>query len=200
VKAILGTKIGMTHVFDEAGNRLPVTVIECAPNTVTMKKSTEKDGYEAVQIGSGATKRLNKPEKGHLKKAKTEVKHLREIRTEGETPEIGSSVDVSIFEAGDSVDVTGTSKGKGFAGTIKRHNFSQGPMSHGSHNKRNPGSIGAGYPQHVFKGMKMAGRMGGDRVTLKGATIIAVDTAKNALLIKGAVPGPSKGLVLVRGV
>jgi large subunit ribosomal protein L3 len=202
MKAILGTKVGMTHIFDEGGNRLPVTVIECAPNVITARKTTEKDGYEAVQIGFGTSKRLTKAQQGHLKAAKSESKHLKELR-EADTElygDIGKTVDVGIFAKGDSVDVTGTSKGKGFAGTIKRHNFSRGPMSHGSHNKRRPGSIGAGYPEHVFKGMKMAGQMGAAQVTAKGLTIAGVDAAKNALLIKGAVPGPNRGVVMVKGL
>lgn len=202
MKAILGTKIGMTHIFDEAGNRVPVTLIECAPNVITQRKTVDKDGYEALQLGYGQTKHLNKPEQGHLKASKATPKRLREVELPENAQElnVGDTVEVGIFAAGDKVDVTATSKGKGFAGTIKRHNFSRGPMTHGSHNKRSPGSIGAGYPEHVFKGMRMAGRMGGEKVTVKGLTVAAVDASTHVLLIGGAVPGPARGLVMVKGV
>jgi large subunit ribosomal protein L3 len=205
MKALLGTKIGMTQIFDEAGNVVPVTVIEAGPCVVTQLKTTEKDGYLAVQLGFGENKRTGKALAGHLKPSGATSRHIKEIRlqepAEGEEAlKIGSKLDVSTFAVGDSVQVTGTSKGKGFAGTIKRHNFSRGPKTHGSRNYRAPGSIGAGYPEHVMKGIKMAGQMGHAQVTTKNLQIALVDAERNVLGIKGSVPGPRKGLVVVRGL
>lgn len=207
MKAIIGRKLGMTQIFDEEGNVTPVTIIEAGPCVVTQVKTEKTDGYEAVQIGFGDNKRQAKPQQGHLKKADTNSAVLKEIRMieimpdEGEgSLKVGAKLDASTFEVGDKVQVTGTSKGKGFAGTIKRHNFSRGPKTHGSHNYRAPGSIGSGYPEHVFKGMRMAGHMGHAKVTTRGLSVVLVDGGKNLLGIKGAVPGPNKGYVVVKGL
>ncbi len=199
VKALIGRKVGMTQIFNEEGNVQRITVIEATPNVVTQLKTIEKDGYMAVQLGFGDAKKPAKPQAGHMKASGIMSNTLREIRVEdaGEL-NVGAKLDVNTFELGDSVQITGTSKGKGFAGTIKRHNFHRGPKTHGSHNYRAPGSIGAGYPQHVFKNMRMAGRMGGDQVTVKGAKIALVDLERNLIGITGAVPGPRKGIVIVR--
>jgi large subunit ribosomal protein L3 len=202
MKGIVGRKLGMTQLFDEeTGQVTPVTVIEAGPCPVVSVKTADVDGYDAVQVAYGevAESRLSKPKLGQFQKANVAPhKHLLELRdlsgaTEGET------VTVELFEPGDKIKVTGVSIGKGFAGTIKRHNFSRGPTSHGSHNVRKPGSIGASAtPSRVFKGIRMAGRMGGKRVTQVGLTIHAVDAERNLLLVKGAVPGPKNGLVEVR--
>ncbi len=217
MKALIGQKIGMTQIFDEAGNVKRVTVIEAGPCVVTQVKTQERDGYNAIQIGYGDAKHQKRPQMGHLKAANVNSSVLREIRIDGIDPtqdtaaeeaevgtndlklKVGAKLDVTNFEVGDEVSVVGTSKGKGFAGTVKRHNFATGPKTHGSHNYRAPGSIGAGYPEHVFKNMRMAGRMGGDRVTVKGAKIVLIDAKKRLLAISGPVPGPRKGIVLVRG-
>lgn len=204
-KAILGRKLGMTQIFTEDGQVLPVTVIESGNNVVVMNRTQERDGYDAVQLGFGEIKekRLTRPEKGHLDKAGVKpVKYLREMRlAEASTYKVGDSVGVDIFATGDLVDVTGTSKGKGFAGTIKRHNFARGPMGHGSKSHREPGSTGAmisGHGGRVLKGKKLPGRMGHARVTVQRLTVVRVDAERNLLLLKGAVPGPKKGLVIVR--
>lgn len=201
MKALIGRKVGMTQIFNEEGNVQRITVIETTPNVVTQVKTLENDGYSAVQLGFGLAKKPAKPQVGHMKASGQMSQVLREIRTDGEDTgemNIGTKLSADTFELGDSVQITGTSKGKGFAGTIKRHNFHRGPKTHGSHNYRGPGSIGAGYPQHVFKGKKMAGRMGGDQVTVKGAKIALVDVERNLIGITGAVPGPRKGIVIVR--
>ena len=202
MKTIIGKKVGMTHIFDEAGNFVPVTVVEAGPCTVTQVKTAKKEGYDALQIGFGKGKNIVKPLLGHLKKSKSESKIIRETRIENvdeETAKVGDKIKVDIFNEGDIVTVTGISKGKGFAGTVKRHNFSIGPKSHGSHNMRAPGSIGAGYPQHVLKGQKLPGQMGHDQVTVKSLKIIKVDIENNTIAIRGAVPGPRKGTVLIKG-
>jgi large subunit ribosomal protein L3 len=198
MKAILGTKLGMTQLFDESGNVARVTLIQAGPCVVTQVKTADNDGYAAVQLGYGDAKHQPKPQAGHLKASSANSRVLREFRTD-EAPEIGSTIDVTAFEAGDAIEVTGTSKGKGFAGTIKRHNFSRGPKTHGSHNYRAPGSIGSGYPEHVFKGLRMAGHMGHERVTVKGLKVVVIDEKQNILGVSGAVPGPKRGLVIVRG-
>ena len=200
MKALIGRKVGMTQIFTEEGNVQRITVIEATPNVVTQLKTIEKDGYSAVQLGFGTAKKAAKPQAGHMKASGSMSSVLREIRLDDAGDlNVGAKLDVNTFELGDSVQITGTSKGKGFAGTIKRHNFHRGPKTHGSHNYRAPGSIGAGYPEHVFKGMRMAGRMGGDQVTVKGAKIALVDAERNLIGITGAVPGPRKGIVIVRG-
>jgi large subunit ribosomal protein L3 len=192
----------MTRVFDEeTGAVTPVTVIEAGPCPVVQVKTIETDGYEAVQLAFEpvAERKLSKAEVGHLKKGQAEPhRHLVEFRGGSELT-VGESVTVGSFEPGDHVKVSGVSIGKGFAGTIKRHNFSRGPTSHGSHNVRKPGSIGASAtPSRVFKGMRMAGRLGGKRVTQVGLVVHATDPERNLLLVKGAVPGPKNGLVEVR--
>ena len=202
-KGILGRKIGMTQVFAENGDLIPVTVIEATPNVVLQKKSDETDGYSAIQLGfeDKREKLANKPEKGHVAKANTApkrfVKELREASLD--EYEVGQEVKVDIFTAGEIVDVTGISKGKGFQGAIKRHGQSRGPMSHGSRYHRRPGSMGPVAPNRVFKGKKLLpGRMGGERVTVQNLEIVKVDAERNLLLIKGNVPGPKKALITVK--
>jgi large subunit ribosomal protein L3 len=203
-KGLLGTKLGMTQVWDENNKLIPVTVVQITPNVVTQVRSQEVDGYTAVQIAYGAIdpRKVNKPATGHFDKAGvTPRRHLTEVRTSDAaeyTP--GQELAVDIFEAGQYVDVVGTSKGKGFAGVMKRHNFKGVSASHGSHrNHRKPGSIGASStPSRVFKGMRMAGRMGGDRVTVQGLKVHSVDLENNLILVKGAVPGARGRIVFVR--
>ncbi|WP_261134668.1 50S ribosomal protein L3 [Bacillus sp. Marseille-Q3570] len=200
-KGILGKKIGMTQIFAENGEVIPVTVVEAAPNVVLQKKTAENDGYEAIQIGYADKKgsRTNKPAKGHAEKANTNPKrYVKEVRNvELADYEVGQEVKVDIFQEGDKVDVTGTSKGKGFQGAIKRHGQSRGPMTHGSRYHRRPGSMGAVDPMHVFKGKKLPGRMGGNTVTVQNLEIARVDAERNLLLIKGNVPGAKKSYVTV---
>ena len=202
--AIIGRKVGMTQIFGEDGARVPLTVIEAGPCHVTQVKTKDTDGYDAVQLGFGAVrpKRLTKGELGHLKKASAPpVRHLVEFSPEelGAEVAVGDIVTVEPFEPGQMVRVTGTSKGKGYAGTIKRHNFSRGPVSHGSHNVRAPGSIGAAaYPARVFKGLRMSGHMGDATVTQRGLQIVDRDPDRNLLLVRGAVPGGVNGIVIVR--
>ncbi|MGH3129469.1 MAG: 50S ribosomal protein L3 [Gaiellaceae bacterium] len=202
MKGIVGKKLGMTQVFDEeSGAVTPVTVIEAGPCPVVQVKTVATDGYDAVQIAFGpvADRKLSKAELGHLKRGGAEAhRHLVELRGASEAVQ-GEAVTVEAFSPGDRVKVSGISVGKGFAGTIKRHNFKRGPKTHGSHNIRGPGSIGASAtPSRVFKGMRMAGRMGGKRVTQVGLVVHGVDPERNLLLVKGAVPGPKNGLVEVR--
>jgi large subunit ribosomal protein L3 len=202
MKGIIGRKIGMSQVFDpESGQLTPVTVIEAGPCPVTLVRTSGADGYEAVQLAFEpvAERKLSKAEIGHLKKGRTGPhRHLVEFRGGSELT-VGETVTVETFEPGDRVKVSGIGIGKGFAGTVKRHNFSRGPESHGSHNVRKPGSIGASAtPSRVFKGMRMAGRMGGKRVTQVGLTVHAVEPEQNLLLVKGAVPGPKNGIVQIR--
>ena len=200
MKGIVGTKLGMTQVFDaETGAVTPVTVIEAGPCPVVRVKTVESDGYEAVQVAYGkvAEDRVTKPRLGQLGKAGPHRK-IVEFRGPSELTE-GETVTVEAFEPGERIKVSGIGIGKGFAGTIKRHNFSRGPVSHGSHNIRKPGSIGASAtPSRVFKGIRMAGRMGGKRVTQVGLTVHEIDPERNLLLVKGAVPGPKNGFVEVR--
>jgi large subunit ribosomal protein L3 len=204
VKGILGRKLGMSQVFDpDTGVMTPVTVIEAGPCPVVQVKTADADGYDAVQLAFEpvAERKLSRPEVGHLRKAGIAPhRHLVELR--GESPlTVGETVTVEAFEPGDTVKVSGTTVGKGFQGTIKRHNFSRGPVSHGSHNIRKPGSIGASaYPSRVFKGMKMAGRMGGTRVTQPGLVVHEVDVERNLLLVRGSVPGPRSGLLEIVSV
>jgi large subunit ribosomal protein L3 len=201
-KGILGRKIGMTQVFAENGNLIPVTVVEAAQNVVLQKKSVESDGYEAIQIGfeDKRDKLANKPEKGHVAKANTTPKRfVREFSGVDVTGyEVGQEVKVDIFAAGDVVDVTGISKGKGFQGVIKRHGQSRGPMAHGSRYHRRPGSMGPVAPNRVFKGKLLPGRMGGEQITVQNLEIVKVDVERNLLLIKGNVPGPKKALLKIK--
>ncbi len=202
MKALLGTKIGMTQIISKDGVAIPVTLIQAGPVTVTQVKSVESDGYNAVQVAYGEGKNLSKAVAGHVKPAQVTPKHIREIRV-ADLPEgvkVGDSIDVSQFELGDIVDATGTSKGKGFAGTVKRHNFNTSKKTHGGNgNVRKPGSIGSMYPQKVFKGKRMAGRMGHDRVTVKNLVVAYVDQTNNLIGLRGAVPGPNKGLIEIGG-
>ncbi len=201
--AILAKKLGMTQVFQDDGSVARVTVLEAGPCPVTAVRTVERDGYDAVQLAFGQTKEkhLSKAELGHLKKADAApMRHLVEFRGEGGELQIGQSVTVETFEVGAHVKIAGVSKGKGFQGTIKRHNFKSGPKSHGSHNVRAPGSIGASAdPARVFKGIRGPGQMGNKRTTQPGLEIVAVDPQKNLLLVRGSVPGPRGGVVEVRG-
>ena len=202
MKGILGRKLGMTQVFDpESGQVTPVTVIQAGPCPVIQVKTLETDGYEAVQIAYEPVvdRKITKPELGHLAKAgATAHRHLVELRGQSELV-VGETVTVEAFEPGEAIKVAGISIGKGFQGTIKRHNFARGPVSHGSHNVRKPGSIGASAtPSRVFKGQKMAGRMGGKRITQLGLVVHDVDVERNLLLVKGAIPGPKSGIVEIR--
>ena len=199
-KGILGKKVGMTQIFTEAGEFIPVTVIEATPNVVLQVKTVETDGYEAVQVGFDDKREVlsNKPAKGHVAKANTAPKRfIREFKNI-EGLEVGSEITVDTFEAGDVVDVTGTSKGKGFQGVIKRHGQSRGPMAHGSRYHRRPGSMGPVAPNRVFKNKHLAGRMGGYRVTIQNLEVVQVIPEKNVILIKGNVPGAKKSLITIK--
>jgi large subunit ribosomal protein L3 len=203
-KGVLGTKLGMTQVWDENNKVIPVTVVQVSPNVITQIRTQDNDGYDAIQIAAGQIdpRKVTKPLKGHFEKAGvTPRRHIAEIRTaDASSYEVGQEINADVFEPGTVVDVVGTSKGKGTAGVMKRHNFSGVGASHGAHrNHRKPGSIGASAtPSRVFKGMKMSGRMGNERVTMMNLTVHAVDAERNLLLIKGAVPGPKGRLVFVR--
>ena len=201
MKAIIGRKLGMTQLFTEDGARLPVTVIEAGPCPIVGVRTTDADGYDGVQLAYEAVdaERLSKAEAGHLKKAGVGPhRHLVEFRGTTDLA-VGEAVTVGVFGPGDHIKVSGTSVGKGFAGTIKRHNFSRGPVTHGSHNVRAPGSIGqSAWPSRVFKGKRMAGQMGNKRITQRGLTVIDVDARRNVILVSGAVPGPTGGLVEIR--
>lgn len=208
MKALLGKKIGMTRIFDKNGKSQPVTMVEAGPCCVTQIKQEEKDGYAAVQIGFGSDKKINKPEKGHLKNAlkgntkQENIKFLNEIKitkSDSDNLKVGDELKADLFSAGDLIQVIGTSKGKGFQGTVKRHNFTTGPKTHGSDNYRQPGSIGATYPQHTIKGRRMSGHMGHEKSTIKGLKIQQVIPDKNILLISGAIPGVKNGLVIIKG-
>jgi len=202
MKALLGTKIGMTQVIGEDGVATPVTLIQAGPCTVTQVKSIEIDGYNAVQVAYGEGKNLSKAVAGHVKTAKVTPKHIREFRVD-ELPEdlkVGDEINVEGFTLGDMVDATGVSKGKGFAGTIKRHNFMRHRKSHGGKgNTRKPGSIGSMYPQKVFKGKRMAGHMGHEQVTVQNLRVAYISVADNLIGVKGAVPGPKRGLIIIKG-
>lgn len=200
IEGLIGRKIGITRVFAEDGTVHPVTVIEAGPCTVTQIKTVAKEGYSAVQLGFGEAKRLNSPQKGHLKKL-GQFKHLREFRVEDTAGiELKHHVDVSLFQAGDLVDVSGISKGRGFAGVVKRHHFAGGPKTHGQSDRhRAPGAIGAGTsPGRVLKGMRMAGHMGNHRVTVQHLKVVKADPDRNLLLVEGAVPGARNGLLKIR--
>ena len=199
MKAIIGKKVGMTQIFYEKGYVIPVTVIEAGPCLVAQVKSEETDGYNAVQLGFGEVKdkHINKPEKGHFEKSKLSAKkHLREFRADSIDVKVGDEVKADVFEAGDKIDVQGTSKGKGFQGVIKRHGQHRGPMGHGSMYHRRPGSMGStSTPGRVFKGKKLPGHMGVQTVTIQNLDVVRVDMDKNVILVKGSVPGP-KGAIL----
>ena len=202
MKALLGTKIGMTQIISEDGRATPVTLIQAGPVTVTQVKTIESDGYNAVQVAFGEGKNLSKAVAGHVKSAKVTPKHIREIRV-AQLPEglkVGDVIDVNTFELGELVQATGTSKGKGFAGTVKRHNFNTSKKTHGGNgNVRKPGSIGSMYPQKVLRGKRMAGRMGHERVTVKNLQVAYLSLEDNLIGLKGAVPGPKKGLIMIGG-
>mgnify|MGYP000958556228 CR=1 FL=1 len=201
-KAILGKKIGMTQVFTEEGHLIPVTIVEAGPCTIVQVKNTEKDGYNAVQLGFGDVKerRVNKPTKGHFDKANVPYKrYLKEFRLEGSNYEIGQEIKADIFTPGEKVDISGISKGKGFAGVIKRWNQARGPMSHGSKFHRRPGAMAmSATPARVLKGKKLPGQMGHKLVTVQNLEIVKVDAENNLLLIKGAVPGPKNTLLSIK--
>lgn len=202
MKGILGKKLGMTQIFTEAGIVVPVTVVEAGPIVVTQIKTVEKDGYNAIQIGFGDAKEksLNKPQKGHLAAANTLKKHLKEFRVESvEGYTVGQEIKADLFEAGEIIDVTGISKGKGFQGPIKRHGQSRGPESHGSRYHRRPGSMGAcSFPGRVFKNKKLAGHMGSVKVTVQNLEVVRIDAEKNLILVKGAIPGPKGSVVTIK--
>ena len=200
-KAILATKVGMTQIFNEDGVLTPVTVLQAGPCVVTQVKTQDNDGYEAVQVGFGDKREniVNKPMKGHFEKAGVSCKRfVRELKLEGEYT-LGQEIKADIFAAGDKIDVTATSKGKGFQGAIKRHGQSRGPMAHGSKYHRHAGSNGAGSdPSKVFNGKRMPGQMGGKKITVQNLEIVKVDVENNLLLVKGAVPGPKKSMVTIK--
>ena len=201
---LIGRKVGMTQVFQDDGTMVAVSVLAIEPNTVTRLRTTDRDGYTAVQLGTETSKKLSKPEAGQLKdlpKAAQALKTIREFRVDSvDDYELGQTVSLTdLFSAGDEVDVSGVSKGKGFAGQIKRHNFHRGPKTHGSDHHREPGSIGPGTtPGRVYKGLKMAGHMGHERATIKKLRVVRADSDKNLLLVKGSLPGPRGSLILVK--
>lgn len=201
-KGILGKKVGMTQIFTESGELIPVTVVEATPNVVLQVKTVETDGYEAIQVGYQDKREVlsNKPAKGHVAKANTAPKRfIKEFKNvELGEYEVGKEIKVDVFQAGDVVDVTGTTKGKGFQGAIKRHGQSRGPMSHGSRYHRRPGSMGPVSPNRVFKNKRLAGRMGGDRVTIQNLEVVKVDVERNVILIKGNIPGAKKSLITIK--
>ena len=202
MKGILGKKLGMTQIFTEEGIVVPVTVVEAGPNVVTQVKTVEKDGYNAIQVGfeDAKEKSLNKPQKGHLAAANVLKKHLKEFRVDAvEEFTVGQEINADLFAAGEKIDVTGTSKGKGFQGPIKRHGQSRGPESHGSRYHRRPGSMGAcSFPGRVFKNKKLAGHMGSVKVTVQNLEVVRVDADKNLILVKGAIPGPKGSMVTIK--
>lgn len=202
MKGILGKKLGMTQIFTEEGIVVPVTVVEAGPNVVTQVKTVEKDGYNAIQVGfeDAKEKSLNKPQKGHLAAANVLKKHLKEFRVDAvEEFTVGQEIKADLFAAGEKIDVTGTSKGKGFQGPIKRHGQSRGPESHGSRYHRRPGSMGAcSFPGRVFKNKKLAGHMGSVKVTVQNLEVVRVDADKNLILVKGAIPGAKGSVVTIK--
>ena len=201
-KAIMGRKIGMTQIFDENDKAVPVTIVEAGPCTVLQKKNSETDGYSAIQVGfyNLKEKQVNKPARGHFKKANVKpLRYIKEFRVKDiDAYEIGQELTADQFNSGDTVDVVGTSKGKGFAGAVKRHNFARGSMGHGSKYHRRPGSLAAKGPARVFKGRKLPGHLGGERVTVQGLKVVKVYPERNLILIKGSIPGPRKGLVIIK--
>lgn len=200
MKALITRKVGMTSIIADDGTVTAVTLLSASPNVVTQVKDVESDGYMAVQVGFESTKKLNKAVSGHVKKSNATPKIIREFRVDEITEDmkIGETLSADSFIVGDQVNVTGTSKGKGFAGTIKRHNFHRGRKTHGGRSYRRPGSIGSMYPQKIFKGKKMAGQMGAEQVTVKNLKVALVDTDLNIIGVAGAVPGPRKGIVILK--
>lgn len=203
IAAAFAQKLGMTHMYDDKNRHVPVTILKVTPQAITAIRSTEKHGYAAIQLGAEGRKHVAKPQLGELAKNNIDLRiaHRAEIRLSDDTQaNIGEAVTVAAFQPGDKVMVTGISKGKGFAGTIKRHGFSRGPETHGSKNVRKPGSIGGGYPQRVIKGMRMAGHMGAVRTTTKGHKVMAINEAENTIAISGAVPGSNATRILIQKV
>ncbi len=202
INGIMGRKVGMTRVFEEGQGMIGVSVIQAGPCFVTQVKTVETDGYGAVQIGFEETRKLSKGERGHLQKnGLPSLRHLSEIKVRDDDSKVGDRLDVGMFSAGDRVDVIGTSKGKGFAGVVKRHGFSGGPKTHGQSDRhRAPGAISSGTtPGRILKGLRMAGHMGDDRVTVKNLRVVKVDPERNLLVVEGAVPGSRNGLLMIRG-
>lgn len=201
MKALIARKIGMTSTIAEDGLVQAITLLSAEPNTVTYLKNVESDGYTAMQLGAEKAKNMGKALTGHFRKAKVQPKLVREIRIPEITEEIsvGQTISADVFNVGDVVNVTATSKGKGFAGTIKRHNFHRGRKTHGGRSYRRPGSIGSMYPQHIFKGKRMAGQMGYEQVTVRNLKVALVDLELKVIGVTGAVPGPRKGIVLIKG-
>lgn len=200
MKTLITRKIGMTTLIDDNGSAIAVTLLKATPNTVTQIKNIEADGYQAIQIGFEEKKKVAKAQAGHFKNSKASPKIVREFRFEGDNKlTVGDQIDVNAFEAGDEVQATGVTKGKGFAGTIKRHNFHRGRKTHGGRSYRRPGSIGSMFPQRIFPGKKMAGHMGHERVTTRGLKVALVDKELGVIGVTGSVPGPRKGIVLIRG-
>jgi len=200
MKLIIGRKIGMTQIFDEKGIPQPATVIQAGPCYISQIKTRKKDGYSAIQLAFGQAKKVARSAKGQLNKAKIKqnLKNLKEFRTkESEEYQLGREIKVDIFESGDKVDIVGISKGKGFAGVIKRHGFSRGPESHGSHHHRRPGSIGSMFPERVIKGKKLPGHMGSNQITVKNLEVIKVEPDENILIVRGAVPGSAKDVIKI---
>src|SRR3989344_6617241 len=199
MQGFIGRKIGMTSTITEDGVVKAVTLLSAEPNVITQIKSTEKDGYSALQLGTETTKKLNKPQAGHFKASKAGAKIVREFRIDEleENMNVGDNISADVFSVGDVVHVTGITKGKGFAGTIKRHNFHRGRKTHGGRSYRRPGSIGSMYPQKIFKGKKMSGQMGHARRTVKHSKVMLVDTENQVIGVSGAVPGPRRGLVAI---
>jgi large subunit ribosomal protein L3 len=201
IQGLIGKKLGMSQVFDETGVALPVTVLEVGPCVVTQVRTDERDGYNAIQLGFGLDKRLNRPERGHRQASGFMSKTLREVKADDVSEfSVGQVITADAFASGELVDVIGTSKGRGFQGGVKRHGFSGGPRTHGQSDRlRAPGSIGSSAtPGRVFKGLRMAGRMGNDRVTVQNLKVVRVDPERNLLLVQGSVPGPNQGVVIVR--
>ena len=201
MKALITRKLGMTSTINQDGTVQAVTLLSVGDHTVLHHKTDEKDGYTAVQVGMGNAKKLSKSVAGHVKAAKVTPKLIREFRVDeiSEELNVGSKISADVFSIGDKVQVTGLTKGKGWAGTIRRHNFHRGRKTHGGRSYRRPGSIGSMYPQHIFKGTKMAGQLGHDQVTVKGLKVALIDTEQNVIGVTGAVPGPRKGVVIVKG-
>ncbi len=201
MKALITRKVGMTSIITDDGALTPVTLLSASPCVITQVKTAETDGYTAVQLGFEEGKNATKPEAGHFKKSGASPKVVREFRVDEieDGIAVGTSVAADVFEVGDSVHVTGTSKGKGFAGTIKRHNFKRGRKTHGGQSYRRPGSIGSMYPQKIFKGKRMAGQMGNEQVTVRNLRVALVDTENQVIGVVGAVPGPRKGIIILKG-